>query len=328
MEMDHIMIYSVTPNPALDLGGIVDQLVTDEKNYVHFETRAPGGNAINAARIMKRLGVSVKATGFLGGGVGREIEELLRAEGLACRFVKIEGDSRVSLTVSSRKNGRQTRLSFPGPKIASAESNRLMKLVTASQHVDLVLIGGSLPPGVKVVYLTKMVSSLRDLGIPCIVDVPGAILKKVISARPLLVKPNLLEFQELVGHKVSSINSVLKAARKLNHLVPLICVSSVEGGSLLVSSEAAWFGRVPKVNVRTTVGAGDSMVGSMASYIFKHKKNFTFSKWNEKVSEKIGSELLRWGLAAAAATLETHGTELGEAAQIQSFYQKVKVSIL
>jgi fructose-1-phosphate kinase PfkB-like protein len=76
------------------------------------------------------------------------------------------------------------------------------------------------------------------------------------------------------------------------------------------------------------VGAGDSMVGSMASYIFKHKKNFTFSKWNEKVSEKIGSELLRCGLAAAAATLETHGTELGEAAQIQSFYQKVKVSIL
>jgi fructose-1-phosphate kinase PfkB-like protein len=67
------MIYTVTPNPTLDLGGVVDQLTPNEKNYVHNETKSPGGNAINAARIMKRLGSQVMATGFIGGGIGHVV---------------------------------------------------------------------------------------------------------------------------------------------------------------------------------------------------------------------------------------------------------------
>src|SRR5690242_15734995 len=73
-----LMIYTITPNPALDLGGVVDRLVPNEKSYVQDETRFPGGNAINAARIIKKLGQPVIASGFLGGGTGDEIEKLLR----------------------------------------------------------------------------------------------------------------------------------------------------------------------------------------------------------------------------------------------------------
>ena len=106
------MIYTVTPNPTLDMGGTVDQLVPNEKNYVQDETRFPGGNGINAARIIKRLGVPVIATGFLGGGIGTVIENLLKDERVAHRFVKISGTTRVGITVSSRKTHLQTRISF------------------------------------------------------------------------------------------------------------------------------------------------------------------------------------------------------------------------
>ena len=34
------MIYMITPNPALDIGGTVDRLIADEKNYVFDEIRS------------------------------------------------------------------------------------------------------------------------------------------------------------------------------------------------------------------------------------------------------------------------------------------------
>ena len=40
-------ICTLTPNPALDLGGIADKIVPNEKSYVHDEKRYPGGNGIN-----------------------------------------------------------------------------------------------------------------------------------------------------------------------------------------------------------------------------------------------------------------------------------------
>ena len=49
------MIYTITPNPALDIGGSVEQLITDEKNYVFDEIRSAGGNGINAARVAHHL---------------------------------------------------------------------------------------------------------------------------------------------------------------------------------------------------------------------------------------------------------------------------------
>jgi tagatose 6-phosphate kinase len=76
-------VCTVTPNPALDLSGLVDDLKPNEKSYVYDSTRWPGGNSINVARILTRLHVPVLATGFLGGSVGQEIRGLF-TQGL-CR---------------------------------------------------------------------------------------------------------------------------------------------------------------------------------------------------------------------------------------------------
>ncbi len=57
------MIISLTPNPALDVSGLVTRLTPNEKSYVTHEIRLPGGNGINAARIAQRLGSKVTVTG-------------------------------------------------------------------------------------------------------------------------------------------------------------------------------------------------------------------------------------------------------------------------
>lgn len=303
------MIITITLNPALDVSGTVPKLVPNEKTYVFDETRLPGGNGVNAARIAHRLGAEVVATGFLGGSSGEEFSFLLDGEGIPHHFIKIEGRTRSNVTVSLEKSHEQTRLSFPGPRIQKKEVNNFLYYLEHS-HPSLVVVGGSLPSGVRPSLIKKIVMSFRPKGIPVFVDVPGKILKEIISSQPYFIKPNLTEFQDMLGKKMSSTANVLKEARKLSKHIPLICISSVEGGALLVTAEHAWFGKIPKVKVQSTVGAGDSMVGAMAH---------SFVQMKNKLDEKSCEKMLRLGLAASAATLVNKGLTMGSRKAMKDF---------
>lgn len=307
-------VCTLTPNPALDLGGIVDNLIPNEKSYVHDQTIHPGGNAINVARILTRLKVPVLSTGFLGGGIGEEIQYLLDKEKVKNNFIKIEKHSRICVTVSNRSDHRQTRLTFPGPPVKKSEKEQLLEWIRHQKGLTHLVIGGSLPSGFTPSDIIHLIKEAKHREIPAVVDCPGDILKKIISAGPLLIKPNLLEFQSLVGKKTTSLKTVRQEAEKLLKIVPLICVSSVEGGTLLITRQKSYYGRIPRVPIRSTVGAGDSMVGAMVAQLFK--ENAT------------PEDLLRWGLAASAATLSNPGTALGQAQQIKDLYKKTKVAPL
>lgn len=308
------MIVTVTFNPALDVSGDVEEIVPDEKTYVHGEKHAPGGNGINAGVIASRLGAPVILTGFLGGTNGAAIRDLLRAEALRLDFVPIKASTRMNVTVSNRKTHRQTRLSFPGPAIRPAEKVQLARKLRRSSP-SLVVFGGSLPKAYPLSDVAHLLRALRTRKIPFVVDMPGKSLKQLLKLKPLLIKPNLTEFQELTGTTAKSIPEVLKTARKLLKHADHICVSSVDGGALLVTKTEAWWGKIPRVKIRSTVGAGDSMVGAMASLLAR----------DPQTPPEV---LLRVGLAASCATLTERGVLLGKRAAIEKYKSRITLRAL
>lgn len=304
-------VFAVTPSPALDLGGVVDGIKPNEKTYVHDETRSPGGNAINASRILTRLGVPVIASGFLGGNIGQEIKFLLDLERVKNSFVKIKGHSRICVTVSNRADNKQTRLTFPGPRITKQERENLFGLFEKQRNISLLVFGGSLPEGLRPQDAIRLMRLAAGRKIGSVIDCPGKVLRELIAGQPLLIKPNLFEFQECTGSGAETIAEVQREARKLLVKVPMVCVSSVEDGAVLVTHQGTFFGRIAKVDLKSTVGAGDSMVGAMVAQLCKGKS--------------APDELLKWGLAAAAATLEQPGTAFGPAKRILDLYKQTSV---
>lgn len=307
---------SITLNPVLDITGEVDKIIPNEKNYIDCEKRYPGGNGINVARILTRLGSNVVATGFLGGGVGEELFELLKREKLNTDFVSIKDNTRIGITVSSNDTNQQTRLSFSGPIILKSEFDEFKAKVLNISGKGLIVLGGSFPKQFELERAVELIKQLAGNGHPCIIDVPGKYLKDMVRSAPLMIKPNLIEFQALVGQKVKTIAEVVAAASAIKKYVELICISSVEGGALLIGKNEVWFGQIPSVEVRTTVGAGDSMVGAMA---YKIKEYL-----DQSVPVDI-KETLRWGLASACATLVTTGVELGEENKILEYLPMIKL---
>jgi 1-phosphofructokinase family hexose kinase len=315
------LIYTITPNPALDLNGIVNELVTDEKNYVRTETRFPGGNAVNVARLLTRLQVPVIASGFLGRSVGQEIRHLLDVEHVRHDFVPIDGTTRISVTMTSAKTSKQTRLSFPGPSIQRAEILKLFERVSAYRRVTILVLGGSFPPGFNVSDANRIVRVAQERQMLVVVDAPSQIMRKLNLNGLTIIKPNLHEFQELIGRKLTSLSSIAKAAKVLARKVGLVCVSSVEGGALIASRDFVCHGKTPSIKPKTTVGAGDSMV---AAIVAEHWRRET-TEFNDPL---LLQELLRQGLAAASAALIRPGTELGKTKDIRKFYKEISVSEL
>lgn len=304
-------ILTITPNPALDVSGFVDRIVPNEKTYVRGEIHAPGGNAINVARILNRLDVPVVASGFLGGTTGEEVASLLRAEHLHQQFIKIAEPTRMNITVSNQSDHKQTRLSFPGPHIARQEKAQMFKAVKNCRGVSTLVIGGSLPPNFSIQDLRKIITIAQHKNISVVVDCPGSVLKHLDSSKLLLIKPNLEEFHAMSGRRARSIVAVKKQALRLLEMASYVCISSVQGGALLVTNSGCFFGKIAPIKVKSTVGAGDSMVAAMVAQL--HLGNIS------------GAEILRWGLAAAAATLSETGTTLGSASQIRTLYKRTVV---
>lgn len=307
-------VWTFTPSPTLDLGGVVDHLTPNEKSYVYDQTKSPGGNGINAARILTRLRVPTVATGFIGGGIGEEIRFLLDQERVKNKFVAIQGHSRIGVTVSNRQDHRQTRLTFPGPAILPDEKRAFFKMIESLHNVEILVIGGSLPKGFQASNVKEVMKMAQKKNISCFVDCPGKILRELIPAQPHLIKPNLIEFQEATRTNVKTIRAVRKQAIKLLEKIPYVCISSVEDGALLITRSGTYFGRIPNVKIRSTVGAGDSMVGAMTAQFFKKNQS--------------NQDILRWGLAASAATLSHSGTALGTAEEIKNLYAKTVVEAI
>lgn len=304
-------ILCVTPNPALDLGGVVDKIIPNEKTYVADESRFPGGNAINVSRALFRLGIPVISSGFLGGSTGSEVEELLQREGLSTSFVELRNHTRISVTVSNRADHQQTRLSFPGPRIFGDELASMRKKINSAKSISHLVIGGSLPPNLSTNEIKKWIKAANSRKIEVVVDCPAKVSRELLREKMLFAKPNLVEFQELTQTRAKTISQILKLGGSQFPNVELLCVSSVEGGALLMTPNAAYFGRIPKVKVKSSVGAGDSMVAGILSR--HYLKDFA------------GENLLAWGLASSAATLMHEGTRLGTGPEIKRLVSQVKI---
>ena len=68
----------------------------------------------------------------------------------------------------------------------------------------------------------------------------------------------------------------------------------------MISRDAAWFGKIPPMKLRSSVGAGDSLVGAMAAEIARLRLYEISEEELQGQLSECGESLLRQGLAASA----------------------------
>lgn len=286
------MIVTLTPNPSLDLLFTAERLVWDDANRIPMPRRRPGGQGINLVRAVRILapGAATRAVAPLGGPVGRELREMLDAEGTPLTAVQIAGESRVFVGVRESATGRSMLLNPRGPEITDDEAGALLGAVEvalepATAPGDDPAPGtgpappagpawlaacGSLLPGLAADFYARVARLARRHGARFVPDCDGRALAAAVGEAHLLV-PNAMEAARLVDREVSSPEAAIDAARALRERGPdRVVVTLGADGAVAVDGTGAWRARPrPPESAReliarsSAVGAGDAFLAAL-----------------------------------------------------------------
>ncbi len=260
------MILSVCVNPALDVSASVDRVETERKLRTDIPIYEPGGGGVNVAKVARSLGAETNLVVALGGHTGSRVADLIAAEENACDVVTLATETRQSVTIASRASGRQYRFVFPGARLTHEEEQRFHHtVVAAADGANVVVLSGSLPPGVDVGLYRSIIEDLPDT--PVIVDTSGPAFVQAARSHPALLKPSVNELSGVVGRTLANEADYLDAVREVlaGGKADAIAVSLGPAGALLVRRNGEIYRvRPPAVRPVSAVGAGDSMVAAIA----------------------------------------------------------------
>jgi len=158
------MIYTVTLNPALDRALWVKTIRLDDSNRIEKEERFAAGKGIDVSKVLTTLGVRNIALGFVGGFSGEELAGRLLNDGMTCDFVRISGETRTNIIINDMATGRQVLFSDRGPQIKPYELMQFIHKIENFSNDDIIVISGSLPPGVNPEVYYKIIEMSKGRG--------------------------------------------------------------------------------------------------------------------------------------------------------------------
>lgn len=259
------MIYTVTFNPALDYVMHVEKMRTDDINRTSGEELLYGGKGINVSVILTRLGVENRALGFTAGFTGRQLKEMLDADGIANDFVDLErGFTRINVKI---KADTDLDINALGPDISAQDQQRLMEKLSALECGDTLVLAGSIPPALPQDTYEKIMAALAPKGIRFVVDTTGDSLLNALRYKPFLIKPNHHELGDLFGVKVKTLTDIQTYARRLQEMgARNVLVSRGKDGAALIAEDGGCYeaGIIDRKPVNS-VGCGDSMVAGFVA---------------------------------------------------------------
>lgn len=260
------MIYTVTLNPSVDYIVQLDDPQLGKLNRSNAEDKFPGGKGINVSRVLKRMGVDSKPLGFIGGFTGRFIEEYLHSEAIQTNFVKVDEDTRINIKLKAET---ETEINAKGPLITDSDFQALKDKITQLSAQDMLVLAGSIPATLPPSTYEELVRLCVNNGTGIVVDAEGELLTKVLSYQPFLIKPNHHELGEIFNTQITNCEQAIAHGKKLvDQGAQNVIVSLAGDGAVFINKEISLIANVPVGKVKSSVGAGDSMVaGFLAKYL-------------------------------------------------------------
>lgn len=309
------MVYTVTLNPAIDKTVVIENFAPGCVNRITSIREDAGGKGVNVSKCLKKLGAETVAVMILAGVTGKRLESMLKEMKIPMLRIPAEGENRSNLKIIDPVNHTNTDINEPGPKIDENLLEELKeKLGKSVSKGDIVVLSGSLPKGTDKSLYARWVKYFHYRGVSVYLDADGEAMAKGIAAVPALIKPNNDELAALLGkEKLTMEEMVAEGQRLLDTGIEEVVVSLGSDGILFISKEGCYQADALNVPVKSTVGAGDSVVAAMA--YGKQKKL--------SLEEKI-----RLAVAMGAASVMQDGSQPPEAALVWELAKHVQLKKL
>jgi 6-phosphofructokinase 2 len=211
--------------------------------------------------------------------------------------------------VYERSTGHEFRVTPPGPELSEDEWQAFLNRVDKLDS-EYVVCTGSLPRGVPNDFYARVIALVKKRGVKVILDTSGRALFEALNEGVYVVKPNQRELEHLVGRKASNPKEQEEIAQQIvaEGRAEIVALTLGAEGALIVWKEGVKRLPSPRVEVKSTVGAGDSFVGAL-----------TYGLANGRSVE----DAFTLAVAAGAAAVMTPGTELCRKEDVDRLYTEL-----
>ncbi|HEY9627135.1 MAG TPA: 1-phosphofructokinase [Coleofasciculaceae cyanobacterium] len=308
-------IATITFNPAVDQTVSIPNFQAGAVNRVEWEQSDPGGKGVNVASFLADFGCSITVSGFLGKDNAELFQSFFIQKGIENRFVSIAGKTRVNVKIIDNLQNQVTDVNFPGQSPTPADIATLYQVLdNLAALCDWFVLAGSLPGGLPSSIYGEWVAHLKAQGKTVVLDASGESFRQAIPFAPYAIKPNVEELQELCGHRLESEAAIVQTAQDLlGKGIECVVVSMGAQGAIFAEAHEVILARPPKIEVVSTVGAGDAMVSGL---IVGKLRGFSLA------------DCAKLATAFSMGALSQLGPRLPPQATIESFMEQVMVNTL
>lgn len=288
-------------NPAIDTTLSLDVLTLGAVNRTFDSQSRPAGKALNVATLLSTLGVSVVMTGFLGQDNSDDFVRHFDECNIANDCVFVKGKTRQNIKLAER-DGRMTDVNGAGFVVADDDkANLFEKLPALCQRADVVVVSGSLPQGFELADWQQLLTLIKANNDRLVVDTSGKPLALAVDFAPFLIKPNKDELLEAFG----SDDVFAERLAGVSHLV----LSDGANGVKWRTNGQVLHATSPKVDVKSTVGAGDSLLAGVV---------YGLLAGDDK------ADILRRAVAMASHSVSVVGVEVPDDVRLSELMAEIK----
>jgi len=292
-----VMITTVTLNPCIDYTINLPELLVGQLNMIDSSRIDFAGKGVNVAVVLGELSVPTVCTGISFTENHAGLASHIKNVGAEDAFVVAQGSIRTNIKVNDTASGGMTEINSRGekvsPEIIELVRNKITGLAAKS---DMLVMSGRIPNGAGEDIYRQIMRDLRGLPCKIVVDAEREPLVEAVKERPFLIKPNLYELEHSFGRQAKTIPEILSVCGWIiSGGVEVVCVSMGADGALIASREGAFFAKALDIKPRGFQGTGDSMVAGICKAVIEGRDL---------------ADMLRYGVAAASASIILEGTNL------------------
>lgn len=314
-EGGNIVITTVTLNPAIDKTMVIDNFKAGAVNRELSLRVDAAGKGVNVSKVIQKLGGKSRAIGILAGNTGEFIKSELDRMKIENDFMVIEGQTRTNTKIVDRLNNLVTDINENGPLVLEKDLKKFEESFIKNITEDSIAVfSGSVPRNVDKKIYKRLIDAAKAKGVKTILDADGQLFAEGLKAGPYLVKPNIHELERFFSKEIKSLEDIINYGKKiLDYGIEYVVVSRGEKGSVFITNERIAIVEGIEVKVKSTVGAGDSLVAAVALAM---DRGYSFE------------EMIRLAVAVSTASVMTEGTQAGNIDDINGLVKRVKFKLI
>ena len=253
-------IITLTLNPAFDVHCCCDNFRPYHESIARIVSKDAGGKGVNISRALSVNGTENVAVLVVGKENGEEFCQALKKDGMAVSAVWVDGRIRENITLHEEKNP-ETRISFEGFSCEKSILEQVAKCVGEIDENTIITFTGSIPKGITAKEILRLLQDFRLRGAKIVIDSRSVSISELIEFKPWLIKPNKDEAEAYASKNIQTIDDAISIAQSFYEKgVENVVISLGGDGAVWVSENGTIVGQNPKIEVRSTIGAGDSML--------------------------------------------------------------------